>query len=468
MHQKDPASPQAPSAPFHQTIALATPLIKGLAAAGFTRPTEIQARAIPEALAGRDVLASAQTGTGKTAAFVLPALQRLLTPARGRGRGPRVLVLTPTRELAGQVEKVIRELGRFTALVSGTIVGGVSMLPQERLLRNPLDLLVATPGRLLDHMARGAVDFSRLELFVLDEADRMLDMGFIKPVEKIAAALPRERQTLLFSATLEGGVGRIAERLLRDPVRIQLASARVRHEAITQRLHLVDSPEHKHATLTHLLADPAVTQAIVFTATKRGADRLAKRLKTHGHACAALHGNMRQNARDRTVDSLRRGKVQILVATDVAARGIDLLGVSHVINFDLPTVAEDYIHRIGRTGRNGATGTAISLVGPQDRTKLGAIEKLTGHRLEREQPPVAASAHEPGLRAEAPREPARPAAPRREAGRTVPFPTARVQAPRPEQSRRPRRLRRPPAPLGARVQQPGVAAGRPAGRRRPA
>lgn len=383
MHSTKTNPKPFPKPESFQSFRLAAPLLRGLEASGFSQPTEIQSRAIPVAMDGRDLLASAQTGTGKTAAFVLPALQRLLTAPPKAGRGPRVLVLTPTRELAGQVEQVIRQLGRFARLRSGIIVGGVSYGPQERLLRNGLELLVATPGRLIDHMAQGLVDFSRLELLVLDEADRMLDMGFVKPVTRIAEKLPTDRQTLLFSATLEGDVQKIAGRLLTDPARISLASAKVRHEAITQRLHLTESAEHKHALLRQLLDDPTLTQAIVFTATKRGADRLAKRLAGHGHACAPLHGNMRQGARQRTVGSMRSGKVRILVATDVAARGIDLLGVSHVINFDLPTVAEDYIHRIGRTGRNGATGTAISLVGPLDRVKLGNIERLTGYRLER-------------------------------------------------------------------------------------
>ncbi len=374
----------SPIAETFESLQLAAPLMQGLEASDFSRPTEIQSRAIPIAMAGRDLMASAQTGTGKTAAFVLPALQRLLTVKAKPGRGPRVLILTPTRELAGQVEQVIRQLGRFARLRSGIIVGGLSYGPQERMLRNGLDLLVATPGRLIDHIKQGLADFSRLELFVLDEADRMLDMGFVKPVTQIAAVLPAERQTLLFSATLEGEVDRIATRLLQDPGRISLATAKVRHEAIDQKLHLTTSPEHKHALLRKLLDDPTLTQAIVFTATKRGADRLAKRLNGHGHACAPLHGNMRQGARQRTVDSLRTGKVRILVATDVAARGIDLLGVSHVINYDMPTVAEDYIHRIGRTGRNGASGTAISLVGPADRGKLGNIERLTGFRMERQ------------------------------------------------------------------------------------
>jgi superfamily II DNA/RNA helicase len=374
----------SPTLPSFESFQLAAPLLRGLKDAGFLQPTEIQARAIPVALAGRDLLASAQTGTGKTAAFALPALMRLLKPSTRKGRGPRVLVLTPTRELAGQVEGVIRGLGRHARVTCGTIVGGVAYGPQEELLRRPLDVLVATPGRLIDHMERGLVDFARLELLVLDEADRMLDMGFIHPVRQIAAALPGERQTLLFSATLEGDVHSISRALLRDPERIELASVKVRHEAISQRMHMAISPEHKLALLTGLLAAPDLTQAIVFTATKRGADRLAKRLAANGHACTALHGNLSQNARQRAVNALRSGKLRILVATDVAARGIDILGVSHVINFDLPMVAEDYIHRIGRTGRNGATGQAISLVGPQDRVKLLAIERLTGRRIERE------------------------------------------------------------------------------------
>jgi superfamily II DNA/RNA helicase len=376
-----------PARSSFESFQLPAPLLRGLQEIGFLIPTEIQARAIPVVMQGSDLMASAQTGTGKTAAFGLPALVRLLRPPVRKGHGPRVLVLTPTRELAGQVEGVIRQLGRFMRATCGTIVGGVGYGPQEALLRKPLDVLVATPGRLIDHMERGLVDFSRLELLVLDEADRMLDMGFIRPVRQIAAALPADRQTLLFSATLEGDVHTIARQLLREPVRIELASVKVRHEAIEQRLHMALGPEHKHALLTNLLAAPDLNQAIVFTATKRGADRLAKRLAASGYRCAPLHGNMSQNARDRTVNLLRSGKVQILVATDVAARGMDLLGVSHVINFDLPTVAEDYIHRIGRTGRNGATGQAISLVGPQDRVKLFNIERLTGRRLERQTMP---------------------------------------------------------------------------------
>ena len=363
--------------------------MRGLASCGFSQPTAIQAQAIPVALEGHDILASAQTGTGKTAAFGLPALQRLMTPSNGAGRGPRVLVLTPTRELAMQVESVFQELGKFARLKIGIVVGGVSYQPQERLLRGSVDVLVATPGRLIDHMDNKLVDFSRLEMLVLDEADRMLDMGFIVPVKRIANALPAQRQTLLFSATFEGQIQSIAKQLLRNPVTLQLASAKQKHAGITHVAHSAASPEHKHALLTHLLSDPAVTQAIIFTTTKRGAGKLAKRLSDQGHPSAALHGNMRQSARNRTVDLLRRGKVRLLVATDVAARGIDLEGVSHVFNYELPTVAEDYIHRTGRTGRNGATGIAVSLIGPDDRTRLSNIERLLGRRLEQKMLAVA-------------------------------------------------------------------------------
>jgi len=376
------SSPSVAASPSFRDFELAEPLLRGLAAIGFSQPTAIQAQALPVALQGRDIMACAQTGTGKTAAFALPALQRLLIPARVPGRGPRVLVLAPTRELATQVESVVQELAKFARLKIGLVVGGVSYEPQERLLRGSVDVLVATPGRLIDHLERKLVDFSRLELLVLDEADRMLDMGFIEPVKRIAAALPRARQTLLFSATFEGPVHSIARQLLRDPVTLQLATVKQRHAGIVHRVHPVSGPEHKQALLKLLLSDPSLTQALIFTATKRGAGKLAQRLTLAGHPAAALHGNMRQSARNRTVHLLREGKVKLLVATDVAARGIDVDGISHVINYELPMVAEDYIHRTGRTGRNGATGTAISLIGPDDRTRLANIERLIGRRIE--------------------------------------------------------------------------------------
>jgi superfamily II DNA/RNA helicase len=358
-------------------------LLKAVEASGFSAPTDIQRQAIPVVLAGRDLMASAQTGTGKTAAFVLPALQRLLTPSAAKGFGPRVLVLTPTRELAMQVSDNIRTLGRMGRFTSGSVVGGMPYPPQIKLLKQPLDLLVATPGRLMDHMETGRVDFSRLEMLVLDEADRMLDMGFVNAVRQIAGATPKNRQTLLFSATLEGTVLKIARELLKNPAQIQLAANHEQHASIEQRIHQVDGADHKHSLLTHYLENDALTQAVIFTATKRGADRLAKTLTDKGHEAAALHGNMNQGQRKRTVERMKRGEFRLLVATDVAARGLDIKGISHVINFDLPMVAEDYIHRIGRTGRAGATGTAVSLVGPDDRHKLHGIERLTGRKLER-------------------------------------------------------------------------------------
>jgi len=356
-------------------------LLKAIAACGFDQPTDIQREAIPVVLSGQDLMASAQTGTGKTAAFVLPALQQLLTPARKKGNGPRVLILTPTRELAIQVNDNIRQFSRFSKFVNGTVVGGMPYPPQMKMLRNPLDLLVATPGRLMDHMEQGRVNFSRLEMLVLDEADRMLDMGFVDAVKKIAKAMPKERQTLLFSATLEGQVLKIAKQILNNPARIQLAANNERHASITQHAHRVDDAHHKHKMLSHYAGHESLSQAVIFTATKRGADRLSKRLTADGHRSAPLHGDMNQNKRKRTVDNMRRGKIRLLVATDVAARGLDIRGITHVINYDMPMVAEDYIHRIGRTGRAGDKGTAVSLVGPDDHRKLIGIQRLTGGDL---------------------------------------------------------------------------------------
>jgi len=360
-----------------EKLALHPSILKAIAESGYTVPTPIQAQAIPAALEGHDLMASAQTGTGKTAAFVLPTLQRLMTPATKNGRGPRVLVLTPTRELANQVTDAAMKYGKHMRFRIGSIVGGVSYQPQMRLLSQPLDILVATPGRLLDHMESGRLDYSRLEVLVLDEADRMLDMGFIRPVEKIAASTPSTRQTLLFSATLEGNIAKLAARLLKNPKRIQVSSAQERHEQIEQRLHHVNDGEHKHRLLMHVLGDNNLGKVLVFTATKRGADRLAKKLYAQGHPAAALHGNMNQNQRNRAIAKLRTGEVQLLVATDVAARGIDVSGISHVINYDLPKVPEDYVHRIGRTGRAGAKGIAISFAAPEDRGQLRDIERYT-------------------------------------------------------------------------------------------
>ena len=360
-------------------------LVQALAAAGYTEPTPVQAQAIPVALTGSDLMVSAPTGTGKTAAFVLPALQRLaLAPARN-GRGPRVLVLTPTRELAVQVTAAVDKYCKFLRhMRTGTVLGGMPYPKQRRLLEQSLDVLVATPGRLIDFIDQCRVDFSRLELLVLDEADRMLDMGFIEPVKRIAGKTPATRQTLLFSATLDGNIAKLARELLRDPQLIEVAAPKARHENIEQRLHVVDDGSHKHRLLDYVLrSDECQAQSIVFTATKHGADRLAEKLFHAGHEAAALHGNMNQSQRNRTLARLRSGAVKVLVATDVAARGIDVASITHVFNYDLPKVAEDYVHRIGRTGRAGASGTAISFASAEDVRQLKQIERYIGRAIER-------------------------------------------------------------------------------------
>ncbi|CAH1386714.1 DEAD/DEAH box helicase [Candidatus Nitrotoga sp. M5] len=356
-------------------------ILSAVEESGYTVPSPIQAEAIPEVMAGHDLMASAQTGTGKTAAFILPALHRMSEPAAIRSKGPRVLVLTPTRELAQQVSDAAAKYGKNMRLKVVSILGGMPYPLQNKLLSNPVDILVATPGRLIDHIERGRIDFSRLEMLVLDEADRMLDMGFIDDVERIAAATPATRQTLLFSATLDGVIGNLAKRLLTNPKRISIAATQARHENIEQRLMYVDDMAHKGRLLDHLLHDTSLNQALVFTATKRDADALADKLLSQGHSAAALHGDMNQRERNRTLVNLRRGQVRILVATDVAARGIDVPGISHVINFDLPKAAEDYVHRIGRTGRAGSTGIAVSFASNRDAGNLQKIERYTGQSI---------------------------------------------------------------------------------------
>ncbi len=363
---------------------LSTPLIKAITDCGFSEPTPIQAQAIPQALAGRDLMASAQTGTGKTAAFMLPALERLQQPVRNGKGAPRVLVLTPTRELAGQVLDATRTFGRYLRFTSATLLGGMSYQGQFQALAKPLDLVVATPGRLIDHLDRGSIDLSRVEILVLDEADRMLDMGFKEDVAKISAATPADRQTLLFTATMDGTMTELAKGLLKDPVRIAVAREKVAADNIEHRLHVADNLQHKQRLLQHLVADSRVSQAIIFSATRRDADSLARELSAQGHRTAALHGDMNQGARHRTIRDLRRGRIRLLVATDVAARGLDVAGISHVINFDLPKFAEDYVHRIGRTGRAGASGIAISFVSGSDLGALQKIQRYIGRDLPRQ------------------------------------------------------------------------------------
>jgi len=365
-----------------ESLNLDSAILRAIEESGYTTPTAIQSQAIPVVTAGHDLMASAQTGTGKTAAFMLPALNLLATPHELKSRGPRILVLVPTRELATQVNEAARKYGKFIRARTVSIVGGMPYPLQNKLLSQPLDILVATPGRLLDHMERGRIDLSRLQMLVLDEADRMLDMGFLPDVERICEQLSAERQTLLFSATLDGDIARIARQILKNPKTIQVATQKEKHANIEQRLHYVDDMTHKNKLLEHLLIAPEVNQVIIFTSTKRHADVLAEDLYAAGHKTAALHGDMTQGARNRTLTKLRQGDVKVLVATDVAARGIDVQGISHVINYDLPKFAEDYVHRIGRTGRAGKTGIAISFASNMDRHILRKIEQFTGNRMD--------------------------------------------------------------------------------------
>ncbi len=361
-----------------ETLGLNKALLEAIAATGYTDPTDVQARTIPEVLAGSDVLVSSQTGSGKTAAFMLPALQILSEPHPVAGRGPRVLVLTPTRELAMQVTKAAEVYGvKMKRIKTISIVGGMPYPVQNRLLKAGVDILVATPGRLLDQMQSGRVDLSRLQILVFDEADRMLDMGFKDDIDAVVAQVPKDRQTLLFSATLDNSITAMAGDMMKNPVRIDVSGHKTRHENIEQRLHFADDLAHKNRLLDHLLRDTDLHQAIVFTSTKRAADDLALDLINQGHAAAALHGDMKQGARTRTLENLKRGRVRVLVATDVAARGIDVQGISHVINFDLPRQAEDYVHRIGRTGRAGRSGVAISLANVRENFQVKIIERFT-------------------------------------------------------------------------------------------
>ncbi len=358
---------------------LAPPILKALAQCGHENPTPIQQQAIPKALSGRDLIASANTGTGKTAAFVLPALQRLFDdPAK---KGLRVLVLTPTRELAEQISRATRTYGRYLKVNSVAIYGGMPFGDQIRALAQSPDMIIATPGRLIDHIWRGRINLSNVELFVLDEADRMLDMGFIDDVEFVSDAMPESCQTLLFAATMDAASTKLGQKFMKDPDRVELSQGKITHDKIEQRLHIADGLQHKNRLLRHLCFDAELKRAIVFTATKRDADSLAGELRTEGLGVAALHGDMTQNARNRTMDNMRRGKIRILVATDVAARGIDITGISHVINFDLPRSAEDYVNRIGRTGRAMQSGIAISLVSRADFPYLDRIERYTGKNL---------------------------------------------------------------------------------------
>lgn len=356
-------------------------ILSAVRSEGYESPTPIQAQAIPFALDGRDIMASAQTGSGKTAAFLLPTLQRLTKRSEKPGKGPRALVLTPTRELAAQVEKnalAYAKNMRWFRTVS--IVGGASFGYQTRALSKPVDLIVATPGRLMDLMQSGKVDFERLEVLILDEADRMLDMGFIDDIETIVEATPSDRQTLLFSATWDGAVGKLARKLTKDPETIEVE--RVDDQGkIEEQLLYCDDMRHKNRLLDHILRDANIDQCVIFTSTKAMTEVITDELYEKGFAANCLHGDMPQGWRNRTLMDLRKGRCKILVATDVAARGIDVPTITHVINYDLPKQAEDYVHRIGRTGRAGRTGIAITFAEVNEYVKVHKIEKYIGRKL---------------------------------------------------------------------------------------
>jgi ATP-dependent RNA helicase RhlE len=365
-------------------LGLSPELLHAVARQGYTEPTPVQTQAIPLVLDGRDVLAGAQTGTGKTAAFVLPMLQRLHATRPGSGRrAVRALILTPTRELALQVEESVRTYGSSNPIRSTTVYGGVGFDPQVRALRSGPEIVVATPGRLLDHVGQGTIDLSRVEILVLDEADRMLDMGFIRDIRKILAILPPRRQNLLFSATFSTEIRRLADGLLHEPAAVQVTPRNTPTELVTQVVHLVDR-ERKRELLSHLIATGRIEQALVFTRTKHGANRLAQQLERDGIAATAIHGNKSQPQRVRALADFKAGRFTVLVATEVAARGLDIEALPHVVNFELPMVPEDYVHRIGRTGRAGVDGDAVSLVCVDELGLLADIERLLGRPIPRE------------------------------------------------------------------------------------
>jgi len=362
-------------------LGLAEPLLRALNAANYTVPTPIQARTIPALLQGRDVLGIAQTGTGKTAAFALPVLQLLSeSKERAQPKSPRALVLAPTRELAVQIARSFDTYGRGLGLRLCTVVGGLGYGRQIETLARGVDILIATPGRLLDLVERGNVKLGQVSFFVLDEADRMFDMGFIRDVRRIAASVAKNRQTLLFSATMPNDIAKLSSEILKNPEKVEIAPQGRTVEKIDQRVYFVNSA-NKRTLLNHLLTDEALERVIIFTRTKRGANRVAEALEDRGVRSEAIHGNKSQNARQKALDNFSRGKARVLVATDLASRGIDVQGVTHVINFELPADAESYVHRIGRTARAGASGIAISFCDGSERGQLKGIERLTNQRI---------------------------------------------------------------------------------------
>ena len=377
-------------------LGLSAEIVRAVSERGYTEPTPIQAQAIPVIMKGGDLMGGAQTGTGKTAGFTLPLLQRLMAKPVA-GKAPiRALVLTPTRELAAQVEESVREYGKYLPLRSMMMFGGVNINPQIKQLHGRVDILVATPGRLLDHLQQKTVDLSHVEILVLDEADRMLDMGFIRDIKKILAVLPKQRQNLLFSATFSDEIKALADGLLTNPALIEVARRNQANELIEQRVYPVDR-ERKRALLTHLIKEHNWFQVLVFTRTKHGANNLAEFLNKDGISAMAIHGNKSQAARTRALAEFKTGKLQVLCATDIAARGIDISELPHVVNYELPNVAEDYVHRIGRTGRAGSEGEASSLVCIDEKKLLHDIERL----IKREIPVVQVPGFEPDPRIKA-------------------------------------------------------------------
>lgn len=370
-------------------LGLAQPLLQAIADEGYTHPTPIQAKAIPQVLNGHDLMAAAQTGTGKTAGFTLPILQQLLTSSAGKptaGR-PKVLILTPTRELAAQVQESVQTYGRHTRITSMVMFGGVNINPQIAALKKPVDILVATPGRLLDHISQKTLSLSDVGVLVLDEADRMLDMGFIRDIRKILALLPAKRQNLLFSATFSEDIRQLARGVLDKPVEVSVNPPNTTAQRVEQTVHLVPQSD-KRDVLSHIIRESGWHQVLVFTRTKHGANRLAERLVKDGLHAAAIHGNKSQAARTRALEGFKTGKVSVLVATDIAARGLDIDQLPQVVNFELPNVPEDYVHRIGRTGRAGAAGCALSLVDQDEMKYLKAIERLTKQSIEQKPVPT--------------------------------------------------------------------------------
>jgi len=383
MTTPEPAAghPQGPDG--FDALGLGEPLLRAVADQGYSRPSPIQSQCIPAVLSGRDVMAAAQTGTGKTAGFTLPMLERLRHGPRARNNVIRSLVLTPTRELAAQVGESIRAYGRYLDLRSDVVFGGVKINPQMMRLRGGADVLVATPGRLMDLQQQRAIRLDRVEILVLDEADRMLDMGFIRDIRRILALMPEKRQNLLFSATFSADIRKLTAGLLHNPVQLQATPENRAAPTVEHLMHPCDMGS-KGDLLSHLIRSNDWQQVLVFSRTKHGANRLAERLEKEGLGAAAIHGNKSQGARTRALAGFKSGEVRVLVATDIAARGIDIHQLPHVVNLDLPNVAEDYVHRIGRTGRAGHAGHAVSLVAAEEHELLRAIERLIGHPLPKE------------------------------------------------------------------------------------